>query len=105
MARAKTEALADGRDAQDVRNIETRFCSGNPVLLDVLIGEREAMISVPDHRGHPTLSASVLISDPSFVEALKTWFQQIVWKAPAVDIEYPSYEDTFSQLDSEIREG
>ncbi len=59
LARAKTEALAGGRDATNVRNIETRYCFGNPVLLDVLIGEREAMISVPDHRGHPTLSASM----------------------------------------------
>lgn len=100
MAKAKTEALAGTRAPQDVHNIETRFCLANPVLLDVLIGEREAMISVPDHRGHPTLSASILISDSIFVEALKTWFQQIVWKSAGVPIEYATATATFAALDN-----
>jgi transcriptional regulator with XRE-family HTH domain len=102
MAKGKTAALAAGRPADEIRNIDTRFCFANPVLLDVLIGEREALIAIPDHRGHPTLTAGILISDASFVEALKTWFHDIVWKSPGVPVDYTKIDETFAAIESRL---
>jgi transcriptional regulator with XRE-family HTH domain len=102
MAKGKTAALAAGRSPTEIRNIDTRFCFANPVLLDVLIGEREALIAIPDHRGHPTLTAAILISDVSFVEALKTWFHDIVWKSPGVPVDYATAEETFAMIEGRL---
>jgi transcriptional regulator with XRE-family HTH domain len=78
--RAVAERLAGGRDPLTVDNVRTRCCFSPPATLDVIVAEREALIAVPDRRGHPFLRAALLIEDPDFVAALRDWFDDYVWE-------------------------
>ena len=64
-------------------NVRTRVVVGNPLVLDVLVGDHEALIAVPDRRGHPHLGACVVVDDPDFVAALRDWFDEAVWDPPS----------------------
>jgi len=52
--RATAHRLAVGRDPRSVRNIRLRCCFAPPALFDVVVGEHEALIAIPDRAGHPT---------------------------------------------------
>jgi transcriptional regulator with XRE-family HTH domain len=99
-ARATTEQLADGRPHSRVHNIRTRFCFAPPAMLDVVVGEVEALIGVPDRRGHPFLRASLVVDDPDLVGALKDWYDDFIWQ-PAfgyVDVPYGSLNETVARV-------
>jgi transcriptional regulator with XRE-family HTH domain len=64
-------------------NVRARVASTNPLVLDVLISEHEALIALPDRRGHPNLAACVVVDDPDFVDAMREWFDEWVWEPPA----------------------
>jgi transcriptional regulator with XRE-family HTH domain len=86
--RSIIERLAGGRDPSTVHNLRTRCCFSTPATLEVIIAEQEALIAVPDRRGHPHLRACLVIDDPDFVEALKDWYDDFVWepRGPHVDV-------------------
>jgi transcriptional regulator with XRE-family HTH domain len=69
-------------DRQPAANIRARVAFNNPLVMDVLIGEHEALIALPDRRGHPHLAACVVVDDPDFVEALRRWYDEWVWEPP-----------------------
>jgi transcriptional regulator with XRE-family HTH domain len=69
-------------DRWSAPNVRARVAFANPLVMDVLIGEHEALIALPDHRGHPHLGACVVVDDPDFVDAIRRWYDQWVWEPP-----------------------
>ncbi|HWI03833.1 MAG TPA: helix-turn-helix domain-containing protein, partial [Acidimicrobiales bacterium] len=60
-ARVTVDTLAGGRPPERAVNVRTRFTFANPLVLDVLIGDNEAFLAVPDRRGHPHLRAGIVV--------------------------------------------
>lgn len=82
--RAETARLAgSGREAA-AATVRTRFCFGNPLAVDFLITEHEALIVVPRGRRQPRPAACLVVDDPDFVHALQDWYDEFVWD-PACD--------------------
>lgn len=81
-ARATVDRLAGGRSPDQAVNVRTRFAFTNPLVLDVLIGENEVFVAVPDRRGHPHLRAGIVVDDPDFVASVRDWFDESVWDSP-----------------------
>ena len=92
LVKENAERLAGGRDPADVRNIRSRFCFGNPLILDLIIGANEALIAIPDRRGQPHLRACLVVDDPDFVTALRDWYDEFIWE-PSCDFVEVRYED------------
>lgn len=63
-------------------NVRTHTTASNPVVLDVLIGDREVLLALPDRRGLPYLRAGVVVDDPDFVAAIRQWFDESRWDPP-----------------------
>ncbi len=64
-------------------NVRTRVAFCNPLAFDVLIGDHEVFLGIPDRRGHPHLRAGIVVDDPDFVAAVRSWFDESVWDAPS----------------------
>lgn len=62
-------------------NVKIKFFKYNPVILDVLIGQREAIIAFPQRTGYQGLTVGLLVRDKLFVESLRTWFDEVVWES------------------------
>jgi transcriptional regulator with XRE-family HTH domain len=107
VVRHSTERLAGGREPTTVGNIRTRFCFGNPVVLDVVIGETEVLIALPDRRGHPYYRACVVVDDPDFVSAAREWYDESVWESPSehVDIDYDRLDETLAAIEARLSGG
>lgn len=80
-ARATVDRVAGSRSSDRVSNVRTRITLSNPLVLDVLVGDHEVFLAVPDRRGHPHLRAGVVVDDPDFVAAMRDWFDESVWYA------------------------
>ncbi|MFN3762657.1 MAG: hypothetical protein ACK4WK_05570, partial [Anaerolineae bacterium] len=65
-------------------NAMVRFYRENPLALDCLIGEHEALIGFPDRATYPHLGVAVLIRNPDAVESLRQWYRDFIWEAPVV---------------------
>lgn len=74
-------------------NASVRFYLENPLVLDCLIGEREAIIGFPDRTTYPHLGVAVLIRNPEAVECLRQWYRDFIWEAPLRKREIRSEED------------
>lgn len=98
-AQATVERLAVGRSAAAF-NVRTRFAFANPLVLDVLIGDNEVLLAVPDRRGHPHLRAGVVVDDPDFVAAARDWFDESVWDPPCgyADVRGEGIDDAFAAI-------
>lgn len=98
LVRQSAVRLAGGRPPADVRNIRNRFCFGNPLVLDFIIGANEALIAVPDRRSRPSLRACVVVDDPDFVTAMQDWYDEFIWE-PACDWVELTYDNLGTALD------
>lgn len=98
LVRQTAVRLAGGRTPADVRNIRSRFCFGNPLVLDFIIGANEALIAIPDRRSRPSLRACVVVDDPDFVTAMQDWYDEFIWE-PACDWVELTYENLETALD------
>lgn len=105
-ARATVDTLAGGRPPERATNVRTRFTFSNPLVLDVLIGDNEAFLAVPDRRGHPHLRAAIVVDDPDFVAALRAWFDESVWEPPAgyADLRGRPVDDAFVAIEECLSE-
>jgi len=74
--------VASGRPPVNAGSVRTRFTASNPLVLDVVIGDHEVFLAVPDQPGFPDLRAGIVVDDPDFVAALRAWFDESVWDAP-----------------------
>ena len=81
--------VAGERSPAGAANIRTRLTFTNPLVLDVLIGENEVFLAVPDRRGHPYLRAGIVVDDPDFVASVRDWFDESVWDAPGDPVPRP----------------
>jgi transcriptional regulator with XRE-family HTH domain len=99
-ARATVDRLAGGRPPGRAGNVRTRIAFSNPLVLDVLIGDHEVLLAVPDRRGRPNLRAGIVIDDPDFVGALRDWFDETVWDPQCwyADIRGDSVDDAFAAI-------
>ncbi len=58
-----------------------RFYAENPLAVDFLIGEREAIIALPDRRVFPLLRVAIRVRDPEMVTVLRQWYEEFIWDA------------------------
>lgn len=100
-ARATVDRLAGGRPPGKAANVRTRVAFANPLVLDVLIGDHEVLLAVPDRRGRPHLRAGIVVDDPDFVAALRSWFDETVWDPQCwyADIRGDSVDDAFAAIE------
>ncbi len=82
-------------------NAGVRFYLENPLALDCLIGEHEALIGFPDRATYPHLGIAVLIRDPDAVENLRQWYRDFIWEAPVAKREIRTEED-LQELDRQF---
>jgi transcriptional regulator with XRE-family HTH domain len=99
-ARATVDRLAGARGPATAGNVRTRIAFANPLVLDVLIGDHEALLALPDRRGRPHLRAGIVVDDPDFVAALRDWFDETVWdpKCWYADIRGDAVDDAFAAI-------
>jgi hypothetical protein len=83
--------LATGRRPPATANVRTRYPISNPLVLDLLIGDHEVFLAVPDRSGHPSLRAGIVVDDPDFVAALRDWFDETVWDPPGGYLAAPAH--------------
>jgi len=98
LVRRTAVRLAGDRPPAEVRNIRSRFCFGNPLVLDFVIGANEALIAIPDRRSQPSPRACVVVDDPDFVTAMQDWYDEFIWE-PACDWVELSYDDLDAAMD------
>ena len=100
LVRTSLERSAGGRDPQEAGNVRARVTTTSPLGMDLLIGDREVLIGIPDRRGHPHLRAAIVVDDPDFVAAARAWFDESVWDGPGptVDLRRRSLEDGLTAL-------
>jgi hypothetical protein len=100
-ARATVDRLSGGRTHGQAGNVRTRIAFSNPLVLDVLIGDHEVLLAVPDRRGRPHLRAGIVVDDPDFVAALRSWFDETVWdpKCWYADLRGDALDDAFAAID------
>lgn len=100
-ARATVDRLAGGRAPAQAGNVRTRIAFSNPLVLDVLIGDHEVLLAVPDRRGRPHLRAGLVVDDPDFVAALRSWFDETVWdpKCWYADLRGDAFDDAFAAIE------
>jgi hypothetical protein len=100
-ARATVERLSGGRPPGQAGNVRTRIAFSNPLVLDVLIGDHEVLLAVPDRRGRPHLRAGIVVDDPDFVAALRSWFDETVWdpKCWYADVRGDAVDDAFAAIE------
>ncbi len=105
LVKDNAERLAGGRQPSEVRNIRSRFCFGNPLILDFIIGANEALIAIPDRRGHPHLRACLVVDDPDFVTAMQDWYDEFIWEPSAdwVEVRYDEMDEALEQIESRLR--
>lgn len=72
------DALA-AAEAAGARTMLSLVQPSDPLVVDVLVGEHEVLLTVPDRRGRPYLRAGVAVDDPDFVAALRDWFDEALW--------------------------
>ena len=106
LVRQSAVRLTGGRPLADVRNIRSRFCFGNPLVLDFIIGANEALIAIPDRRSRPSLRACVTVDDPDFVTAMQDWYDEFIWEPACdwVELTYDNLETALDEVESRLRD-
>jgi hypothetical protein len=74
-------------------NAGVRFYHDNPLAMDCLIGEQEALIGFPDRATYPHLGVAILIRDPEAVESLRQWYLDFIWNGPVANTPIRTKED------------
>lgn len=92
--------LAGSRDIADVHNARIKFKKENPLQMHVVIGQREAILALPHVSGKGGSNAALLIRDKIFVEALRTWYDEVLWDgtSESQNIDFSSFDDSFNAV-------
>jgi hypothetical protein len=67
---------------ENVHNAKIKFHQSNPLQLHVVIGQREAILALPQSSGQAGSNIALLIRDKIFVEALRIWYDEVLWDFP-----------------------
>lgn len=100
VSRESDEKLAYQKPLREVHNARIKFRKGNPLSLHLLIGQREAILALPRSSGQPGSNMALLVRDKLFVEALRLWYDEVLWEGPepSVTIDYTRFEESFQQI-------
>lgn len=103
LAKEADERLRGGRELADVHNVKVRFFKSNPLVLHVLVGEREAVLAIPDKAGASGSSTALVVRDASLVAALQTWFDEVVWDSHSdedvIDVRFDRFDECFEHIE------
>lgn len=99
-AKEADKKLAGSRDIADIHNARVKFKKQNPLQLHVVIGQREAILALPHVSGKAGSNAALLIRDKIFVEALRTWYDEILWdgKGESRSLEFGRFDESFGEI-------
>ena len=88
------------RDIGDVHNAKVKFSSTNPFQMHVLIGQREAIMALPHIVGHSGSNIAILIRDKQFIEALRIWYDEVLWDGGNVNrlVRFSEFDQSFREI-------
>lgn len=100
LAKESDKWSVENRDLNKVHNIKVKFYAKNPLLFDVLIGQREAIIELPQRVNFPSMRVALLVRDKLFVEALRTWFDEVLWDSeiPNKNLNYADFNNSIDEI-------
>lgn len=100
IARQSDSRLCGTKDLADVHNAKVKFRKANPFHLHVLIGQREAILTFPQSTAQSGSSIALLIRDKLFIEALRTWYDEVLWegKDPSEMVDFSHFDASFSKI-------
>lgn len=92
--------LAGTRDIKDVHNAKIKFKKYNPLQVHVVIGQREAILALPHVSGKAGSNAALLIRDKVFVEALRTWYDEVLWDGEGESkmLDFSRFDESFEEI-------
>lgn len=99
-AREADEKVAGTRSFKDVHNAKIKFQSHNPLQLHVIIGQREAILALPQTSGQAGSNIALLVRDKIFVEALRVWYDEVLWDGhdPGEVIDFAKFDESFEEV-------
>lgn len=99
-AKAADEKVAGEREVQEVHNARLKFKKHNPLQLHVFIGQHEAILALPQVSGLAGSNIALLIRDKGFVEALRIWYDEVLWDAPgdSIVVDFQKFDESFQEI-------
>ncbi len=99
-AKDADKKMAGDRQVSDVHNAKIKFYKQNPLQLHVLIGQREALLALPHTSGQAGSNIAILIRDKIFVEALRVWYDEIIWDAQSEHraVDFQKFDESFEAI-------
>jgi transcriptional regulator with XRE-family HTH domain len=96
---ADSRLAADGH-IEDVHNAKSKFHKQNPLFLHVLIGQREAILALPLSSGQAGSSIAILVRDKLVVEALRVWYDEVLWESPgeSMMVDFSNFDESFQKI-------
>jgi transcriptional regulator with XRE-family HTH domain len=100
LAKQADARLAGTRDLKDTHNAKIKFQLNNPMLLHMLIGQREAILALPQPGGQSGSSMALMVRDKAFVEALRVWYDEVLWEGagPAKVVDFARFDESFEEI-------
>ncbi|MEO7617376.1 MAG: hypothetical protein ABIS59_00890, partial [Candidatus Saccharibacteria bacterium] len=100
-AKQSDQRLAGSRKIDQVYNAKVKFKRSNPLLLHVIIGQREAIIALPKNSGQSSGSdMAILVRDKIFVDSLRVWYDEVLWDGgePSQVIDFTNFDESFQEV-------
>lgn len=99
-AKEADSKLKGNRSLEDTHNAKIKFYKHNPLQMHVLIGQREAILALPQVSGQSGSNIALLIRDKVFVEALRVWYDEVLWDAPgdSFHVDFQHFEESFEKI-------
>lgn len=100
LAKEADTRLAGKRRIEETHNARIKFHKENPFQLHLLIGQREAILALPQTSGQAGSSIAILVRDKIFVEALRVWYDEVLWEGAGDSclVKYSEFEESFSEI-------
>lgn len=100
MAKQADKRLTGGRRADQVHNIRVKFHQHNPFQLHILIGQREAILALPQSSGQGGSNMAIVVRDKLFVEALREWYDEVLWEGGGHSrmLKFSDFEGSFAEI-------
>ena len=99
-AKSDDKKISSERPIEELHNVKIKFQSKNPLNLHTIIGKNEAIIALPQTSGQSGSNIALLIKDKVFVEALRIWYDEVMWDMPGDStlVDFEKYEDSFDKI-------
>lgn len=100
-AKNADEKVTGERSLKDVHNAKLKFYKHNPLQMHVVIGQREAILALPQTSGQAGSNVAILVRDKIFVEAMRVWYDEVLWDAPGECkmVDFADFKRSFSDLE------